>query len=78
MVGAVYLFHNLIKKLRKKERAILTFSYFICLFFMIFSRYSSGSILDGESGLSLLVYFGGTILFVGSFIYVYYKRFKAI
>jgi len=75
-IGSVMLFNNLIKRLSKKERFILTFSYFIFLTCLIFSRYSSGSILDGVSGLSLLVYFGGWIFFLGSFGYFYYQRFK--
>ncbi len=73
-MGSVTLFNNLIKKLRKKERIILTFSYFIFLFCLIFSRYSSNSILNGTNRLSLVVYFGGWLFFLGSFGYFYYKK----
>ena len=75
-IGSVVLFNKLITKLSKKERLILTFSYTIFLTCLIFSRYASGSILDGVSGLSLLVYFGGWILFLGSGGYVYYKKYN--
>lgn len=75
-LGAVYLFNNLIKKLSKKERVLLTASYFVFLFFLIFSRYSSSSILDGTSGLSLTMYFSGWIIFLGSFGYFYYQNYK--
>jgi hypothetical protein len=33
-------------------------------------------VLDGEGGLSLLIYFGGVIFFLGSFAYFYIKRKK--
>ena len=75
-IGAVFLFNNLIKKLRKKERIILTSSYFIFLLFLIFSRYSPSSILNGVNGFSLFVYFSGWLLFIGSFGYIYYKRYQ--
>ncbi len=74
--GAVILFNNLIVNLNKKEKVILTFSYFTFLFCLIFSRYSPGSIFDGVSGLSLTVYFFGWIFFLGSFVYIYFKRHK--
>jgi len=75
-IGAVTLFNNLIRKLRKEKRILLTFSYFIFLICLIFSRYSQSSILNGDSGLSLLVYFSGFLIFIGSFAYVYYKKYK--
>ncbi len=75
-IGSIVLFNSLIKSLKKKERIILTFSYFIFLICLIFSRYSPSSKLDGVSGLSLLVYFGGWICFIASFGYFYYKTFQ--
>ena len=74
--GSIVLFYNLVKKLRFKERWILTISYLIFLTCLIFSRYSSGSILNGTSGPSLLIYFGGWLFFIGSFCYVYYLLYK--
>ena len=75
-IGSIFLFNKLITNLSKKERIILTFSYTIFLTCLIFSRYSSASILDGVSGLSLLFYFGGWIFFLGSSGYFYHKRYK--
>tara|TARA_Y100000034_G_scaffold19272_1_gene21690 strand:- start:11024 stop:13795 length:2772 start_codon:yes stop_codon:yes gene_type:complete len=72
-ISSVYLFNNMIKKLRKKEKIILTFSYFIFLICLIFSRYVSGGVLNGTNRLSLLVYFGGWLFFLGTFGYFYYK-----
>ena len=75
-VGSVYLFNNMIKTFKKKERVILTASYVIFLVSMIFSRYSSNSSLNGENFVSLAVYGLGAIVFVGSVGYYYYKYYK--
>ncbi|MFH1787600.1 MAG: STT3 domain-containing protein [archaeon] len=75
-IGSITLFANLINRLTKKEKLILIGSYFIFLICLIFSRYSQESILNGTSGLSLLTYFGGVILFLGSLVYVYYKKYQ--
>jgi hypothetical protein len=75
-VGAVFLFYYMIKPLVKKEKIILTCGYVLFLLGLIFSKYSSGSVLNGESGLSLLVYFGGVLAFLLPFGSVYYKRYK--
>ncbi len=72
-IGSIYLFNNMIKKLKKREKITLTFSYFIFLTCLIFSRYVSGGTLDGTNRLSLLVYFGGWLFFLGTFGYFYYK-----
>jgi asparagine N-glycosylation enzyme membrane subunit Stt3 len=74
--GSVVLFYNLVKKLKFKERWILTLSYLTFLTCLIFSRYSAGSTLNGTNGLSLLVYFGGWLFFIGCFGYVYYILYK--
>jgi asparagine N-glycosylation enzyme membrane subunit Stt3 len=75
-IGSVALFGSMIKKLRKKEKVILIFSYFIFLVCLIFSRYSPSSILNGTSGLSLFIYFGGALFFLGSLGYFYFKNYK--
>jgi len=75
-IGSVFLFNHLIKNLRKKDRIILIFSYTIFLFAIIFSRYSASSVLNGLSGLSLLMYLGGAIIFLFAFFYVYFQKEK--
>jgi asparagine N-glycosylation enzyme membrane subunit Stt3 len=75
--GSIFLFFTLISSLHKKEKRILVGGYSLMLLGLVFSKYSSTSILDGKSFLSLLVYFGGVLLFLGSFGYIYYKRYKA-
>jgi hypothetical protein len=75
-IGAVILFIYWVKPLNKKEGKILTISYILFLICLIFSKYSSGSILNGTSILSLLMYFGGVLFFILSFGYVYLKKYK--
>ncbi|MCK5043537.1 hypothetical protein KAR52_00865 [Candidatus Pacearchaeota archaeon] len=75
-IGSIALFGSMIKKLGKKEKAVLIFSYFIFLICLIFSRYSPSSILNGTSGLSLFIYFGGGLFFLGTFGYFYFKNYK--
>jgi asparagine N-glycosylation enzyme membrane subunit Stt3 len=75
-IGSVILFSSLISRLEKKEKGILTVSYIIFLFCLVFSRYSPSSILNGESNISLMLYFAGFLFFLGSFGYFYYKRYK--
>jgi len=75
-VGSVFLFYNMIKPLAKKEKIILVVGYVLFLLGLVFSKYSSSSVLNGESGLSLLVYFGGVLVFLITFGSVYYKRYK--
>ena len=43
---------------------------------MIFSRYSPTHLLNGESFISFVVYFGGILFFVGCFGYYYFKRYR--
>ncbi|MFA5992251.1 MAG: STT3 domain-containing protein [Candidatus Pacearchaeota archaeon] len=73
IIGAVWMMYTLLKNFEKKERRFLTVVYFIFIIAIIFSRYSESSILNGESFVSLFVYFGGMLLFFISFIYVIFK-----
>ncbi len=75
-IGSIFLFSYMITSLSKKEKIILTFGYVIFLLGLIFSKYSSGSILNGDSGLSMIVYFGGVVTFISLFGYFYYQRHK--
>ena len=75
-IGSIFLFWDILNKIEKKERIILTLAYALFLFALIFSRYSPQGSLDGVSGLSKTVYFGGMLLLIASFVYVYYKYYK--
>ena len=75
-IGSIALFNNMIEKMNKKERIVLTTSYGTFLACLIFSKYSSSSTLNGTSGFSILVYFFGWLAFMGAFGYYYYHRHK--
>lgn len=75
-IGSIVLFNHLIEPLHKKEKRILTLSYLIFLFCLIFSRYSPSSVLNGDTPISLIIYLGGFLFFAGTFAYFYYKRYK--
>ena len=78
ILGSVMLFNQLVESMRKKEKIIMTFSYFVFIICLIFSKYAPHPhILDGEGTLSLIVYFGGALFFLGSFAYLSWKRYKA-
>jgi asparagine N-glycosylation enzyme membrane subunit Stt3 len=75
--GTIAMFNRLIKSMRKKERIILTLSYLVFLFCLVFSKYAPHpNLLDGEGNLSLIIYFGGGLIFVLSFLYFYLKKYK--
>ncbi|OGJ13050.1 hypothetical protein A3K82_03335 [Candidatus Pacearchaeota archaeon RBG_19FT_COMBO_34_9] len=75
-IGSILFFGYLIRMLEKKEKIILTGSYLVMLICLIFSKYSSSSILNGESTTSIIVYLGGFLFFIGSWAYFYYKKYK--
>ncbi len=75
-VGSVFVFYEMIKKLFVKEKVILVIGYILFLLTLIFSRYSSGGILNGETGLSVFLYTIGYIILVGCLGYVFYVRYK--
>ncbi len=75
-VGSVFVFYEMIKKLRIKEKVILITGYTSFLLALIFSRYSSGGILNGTTGLSILLYIMGYALLIGCLGYVFYIRHK--
>lgn len=76
-IGSIYLFYRTIGEIfEKKERLILTLSYAIFLFAIVFSRYSANSVMNGENSASLIFYFLGFVILVGSFGYYYYESFK--
>ena len=75
-IGSVFVFYEMIKKLKMKEKMILVMSYILFLLALIFSRFSSSSILNGETGLSMFVYVAGYIILMGGLGYVFYQRSK--
>ena len=75
-IGSVALFYEVIKNYKLSERTILITSYVFFLFCLIFSRSSPNYILNGETGIALLMYAAGFIILIGGVGYVAYKRLK--
>ena len=75
-IGSVFLFGYMIKSLTKKEQRLLIFGYVLFLLGLVFSKYSAASVLNGDTPISLLVYFGGIFVFLSFFGYFYYQRHK--
>jgi len=75
--GSIMLFYEVIKNYNIKERGLLITGYVLFLVCLIFSRSSPNDILNGETGIAVLMYmFGYFILFI-SVGYVVYDRLKS-
>jgi len=75
--GSIVLFYNLLKRIKNKDRIILSILYVFFFFGLVFSRYAPHpTLLDGESFVSLVFYFGSALLLVGAVIYYYIKYYK--
>ena len=73
ILGSIYLFYRSVNFLSKKEKSYLVFGYVLLLASIIFSRYRADSILNGENSISTLFYFGGILVSVAIFAFVYYN-----
>ncbi len=71
-IGSILLFDEMIKKIEKNKRLILLLSYIIFIFALVFSKYSATSVLDGNTFISKVMYFGGIAVLLVSGAYVYY------
>ncbi len=73
--ASILFFFEAMRKLKLKNKIILTGGYALMLLALIFSRHSANSTLNGVSNLSQVVYFGGFILFALVFLCVYVKTY---
>ncbi|MBU1246202.1 MAG: hypothetical protein KKB27_04365 [Nanoarchaeota archaeon] len=73
-VGSTILFWNLVKPL-EKYKIKLTVVYILFISGLIFSRFSSSALLNGENFISKFVYVGSVILMLFSLLYVYIKTY---
>lgn len=71
VIGSIILFKKMLNKIKTKDSWILTGLYCLLLFGMIFSRYSSSSIFNGENFISKAIYYGAVLLFLGVLIKIY-------
>jgi asparagine N-glycosylation enzyme membrane subunit Stt3 len=75
-VGTIVLFFEMLSHVKVRDRTLLVSAYIIFLVCLIFSRFSSGSILNGANGLSWLMYACGYLALAGSVVYIYLRRVK--
>ncbi|MBS3091784.1 hypothetical protein J4466_00015 [Candidatus Pacearchaeota archaeon] len=73
IIGSIVLFYNLVNKIAKKDRIIITASYAFAIFAVIFSKYSQNSKFNGVSIESIVLYFGGMVVFAICTLYILYK-----
>ncbi len=72
LLASVFLFWKLVEPTRK-HRIPLTSAYILFLFFLVFTRYSSGSFFNGENFASLFLYVAGILAFF-TYLFVLYLR----
>jgi len=75
-IGSVTLFYEVIRNYKLKERSLLTICYITFLVCLIFSRSSPNDILNGETGIAILMYVVGFVILLAGIGYVGYKRLK--
>ncbi len=75
-IGSVVLFRKMLLRLKNKDALVLTSFYIFFLLGIIFSRYSTGSLFNGENFISKTFYYASVLLFIGAFIYYYTKYYK--
>lgn len=76
LIGAIILFWKTFENFSKSERVKLTFFFGLMIFLIIFTRYSSESLFNGQSLLSLILYGGGILVFLISLGIIYFKSSK--
>ncbi|MBI2630413.1 hypothetical protein HYW76_04905 [Candidatus Pacearchaeota archaeon] len=72
-IGSIFLFYDVVKNIERKNKIIMTITYVLFIFGLVFSRYTSTSVMNGTSMISKLVYFGSFALFGLVIVYMYYK-----
>ncbi|MEK6830838.1 MAG: STT3 domain-containing protein [Nanoarchaeota archaeon] len=75
--GSVVLFRKMLLRLKNKDGWILTIFYILFLLGIIFSRYSTGSLFNGENFISKSFYYISVLLFIAVFIYYYISYHKS-
>lgn len=76
LIASVVMFWKSFTKIGRRDRIILTSSFALMIFLVIFTRYSSSSIFNGQSFISILCYGAGILAFLVSAIIVYSKHNK--
>jgi asparagine N-glycosylation enzyme membrane subunit Stt3 len=77
IIGSIILFKNVFPKIEKKHAILLSGFFALFIAGIMLSRFSSGApILNGESLISKLFYFGSALLWFGSIVYLYIQYHK--
>jgi hypothetical protein len=58
---------------KKKNKILFSFLWIVMICAILFHRYSTGSIFNGDSFISKFVYIGSIAVFAGTFIWMYFK-----
>ena len=75
-IGSVVLFRKMLNYIKRKDAWILTGLYILFFLGLVFSRYSSGSMFNGENFISKAFYYLSALLLIGYLIYCYIKYHK--
>ncbi|MFA4887743.1 MAG: STT3 domain-containing protein [Candidatus Nanoarchaeia archaeon] len=75
IIGSVILFYDAVKVFKKKWYLTGVYTFFI--FGYIFSRYDPGSILNGSTVVSKVLFYSAILLFIGVIGYGYFYAFRA-
>ena len=75
MVGSVVLFKKMLLRLKNKDSWVLTGAFVFLLLGIIYSRYSTSSVFNGENLLSKSFYYISVLIFV-YFVIKYYLRYN--
>ena len=73
IIGSVVLFKEMLNKIKSKDAWLLTGAYILFLFALIFSRYSSTSLFNGENFISKFVYYVSGLILAVAVLYYYLK-----
>jgi asparagine N-glycosylation enzyme membrane subunit Stt3 len=74
--GSILLFKKMLAYVKEKDSLILTGVYALFFFGLVFSRYSSSSLFNGENFISKAFYYITALLLIGSLIYYYIRYSK--
>ncbi|MCX6750851.1 MAG: hypothetical protein NTZ83_05315, partial [Candidatus Pacearchaeota archaeon] len=58
---------------KKKNKILFSFLWIFMICGILFHRYSTGSVFNGDSFISKLFYMGSILIFAGTFVWMYFK-----
>jgi len=75
-IGSVVLFKKMLRKIKPRDSWSLTVMYIFFFCGLVFSRYSSSALFNGENFISKAFYLVSVLILIGGIIYYYIKYFK--